>query len=392
MTGLTDLDWPRRTARLTIRPAVASDAAACWGYNRRPEVAEWRDAPATDEATFTSRFVERIDGQLVAELDGRVVADLGVRTKVPYAQQGVAVPDDVVEADLGWAFDPVVQGRGLATEAVLELLAIAFDGLGARRVTADCFVVNEPSWRLMERIGMRREGHMVGDSLHRSGDWLDWYSYALLRSEWEARPADWAPPRARPSLAAVDWPRRTDRLLVRRATADDVPAVWAWSDDPRVSEWETAVHEDEASFAARWADPSRLPVRLVVEHDGAVVGELMLLVRDGEAQAEVEDVAAGCEGVLGWSFARAVHGRGLATEAAVDLVRVAFEELGLRRVTASCFADNIASWRLMERLGMRREQHVVGGALHRERGWVDGYEYALLADEWRAAPEAGPRT
>ncbi|QYG95470.1 GNAT family N-acetyltransferase [Iamia sp. SCSIO 61187] len=232
---------------------------------------------------------------------------------------------------------------------------------------------------------------MVRDSLHRSGRWLDWYGYALLRSEWEARPAGWAPPR-RPSLGDVAWPRWTDRLLIRRATAGDVPAVRAWSDDPQVSEWETAVQHDEPSFAARWADPARLPVRLVVEEEGAVVGELMLLVQDGEAQAEVEDVAAGCEGVLGWSFAAAVHGRGLATEAAADLVRVAFAELGLRRVTASCFADNVPSWRLMERLGMRREQHVVSGALHRTHGWVDGYGYALLVDEWRAAAGGSART
>jgi RimJ/RimL family protein N-acetyltransferase len=38
----------------------------------------------------------------------------------------------------------------------------------------------------------------------------------------------------------------------------------------------------------------------------------------------------------------------------------------------------------MERLGMRREEHSVRDALHRSRGWVDGYGYALLADEWLA--------
>ncbi len=58
-------------------------------------------------------------------------------------------------------------------------------------------------------------------------------------------------------------------------------------------------------------------------------------------------------------------------------------ELGLRRVTAGCFAANEASWRLMERVGMRREIHTVRESLHRSGEWLDGMGYALLADEWR---------
>jgi len=57
--------------------------------------------------------------------------------------------------------------------------------------------------------------------------------------------------------------------------------------------------------------------------------------------------------------------------------------LGLRRVTASCFAANEATWRMMERVGMRREVHTVRDSLHRSGAWLDGFGYALLADEWR---------
>ena len=51
-------------------------------------------------------------------------------------------------------------------------------------MTANCFAANEPSWRLMERLGMRREAHAVRDSLHRSGEWMDGLTYALLAEEW----------------------------------------------------------------------------------------------------------------------------------------------------------------------------------------------------------------
>ena len=71
-----------------------------------------------------------------------------------------------------------------------------------------------------------------------------------------------------------------------------------------------------------------------------------------------------------------------------ELLRISFEELGLRRVFAQCFAANEASWRLMERLGMRREQHTRKDSLHRNGEWLDGMMYALLADEWRAGAVA----
>lgn len=65
-----------------------------------------------------------------------------------------------------------------------------------------------------------------------------------------------------------------------------------------------------------------------------------------------------------------------------EILRICFTDLGLRRVVAHCFARNEASWRLMERVGMRREAHTVEDSLHAELGWLDGYSYAILAREW----------
>jgi RimJ/RimL family protein N-acetyltransferase len=109
----------------------------------------------------------------------------------------------------------------------------------------------------------------------------------------------------------------------------------------------------------------------------------MLRVEDPWSQAEVREQARGTQAEIGYVLDPAHAGQGYATEAARALLRLCFEGLGVRRVTALCFADNEASWRLMERLGMRREQHTVRDSLHRDRGWLDGYGYALLAEEWR---------
>jgi RimJ/RimL family protein N-acetyltransferase len=73
-----------------------------------------------------------------------------------------------------------------------------------------------------------------------------------------------------------------------------------------------------------------------------------------------------------------------------ELLRHAVEDLGVHRVTANCFLDNDASWRLMERVGMRREAHAVRESLHRSGRWLDVVGYALLADEWPGTAPAAP--
>lgn len=121
------------------------------------------------------------------ELDGQPIGDLFLKTEDAWAQLEVRDRAKDVFAEIGWCLTPEHEGRGYATEAVADLLAIAFDGLGIRRVIAKCFADNEPSWRLMERIGMRREAHNVRDCLHRDGSWRDNLTYALLADEWRDR-------------------------------------------------------------------------------------------------------------------------------------------------------------------------------------------------------------
>ena len=181
----------------------------------------------------------------------------------------------------------------------------------------------------------------------------------------------------------MSWPLRTDRLSIRPVTVDDADALWRYRQLPEVYDWITTAPEDHEAFIAYLADPVRLERTLVVEHEGVVVGDLYLHVEDAWAQAEVRAQAAGVQAEIGWAFDPAYGGRGLATEAVTALVTACFGAMGLRRVIANCYASNTPSWRLMERLGMRRESHSVADALHRSGQWLDGYSYALLAEEWQ---------
>jgi RimJ/RimL family protein N-acetyltransferase len=185
-------------------------------------------------------------------------------------------------------------------------------------------------------------------------------------------------------LAAVSWPVLTERLSLRPATPDDVATTWVFRRLPEVTEWMTAAPETQEEYAARFLPEDRLGKTLVIELDGRVVGDLMLAVEDAWAQLEVADRARGVQAEIGYCLDPAFQGHGYAREAVAALLRLCFVDLGLRRVTANCFADNEPSWRLMERLGMRRELHTRRESLHRSQGWLDGLGYALLAEEWRA--------
>ncbi len=153
----SELSWPLRTERLLLRPAEPRDAAATFAFRTRPEVARWLTSWPRDLAAWEAGYAERLADTLVVERDGAVVGDLMLRVEDAWAQAEVRTQAAGTQAEVGYVLDPAHAGVGYATEAVR---------------------------RLMERLGMRREQHTVRDSLHRSGEWLDGYGYALLREEW----------------------------------------------------------------------------------------------------------------------------------------------------------------------------------------------------------------
>ncbi len=205
---VVDLEWPVRSSRLSIRPEAPADLEVTWSYRRLPSVAQWLPTLPSSFDEYQKRFVdpERLAKTLVFELHGIVIGDLMLSVEDAWAQSEVKDRARGVQAELGWCVSPDSAGNGYATEAVSELIRICFAELGLRRVKAECFAGNEASWRLMERVGMRREQHTIRDSLHRSGEWLDGLTYALLAEEWDP-PRREDPSRQDPGVAGRDGGR-----------------------------------------------------------------------------------------------------------------------------------------------------------------------------------------
>jgi RimJ/RimL family protein N-acetyltransferase len=116
-----------------------------------------------------------------------------------------------------------------------------------------------------------------------------------------------------------------------------------------------------------------LNLAAVLRDTGELVGDMTLFLRSVQYR----------QGEVGYILHPAHGGRGYATEATRALLWLGFEELGLHRICGRLDARNAASARVLERVGMRREAHLVENEFVKGE-WTDEFVYALLDREWRA--------
>lgn len=184
------------------------------------------------------------------------------------------------------------------------------------------------------------------------------------------------------TLDELDWPQRTARLELRPGRPEDADAIWSWYRLPEVQEFTTTLSPTLAAHREHWE--SGLDAAVVGLHEGRILAVGKVERQDAWSQTDMKDRAAGQQAELGWVLDPASHGRGLGTEFAAALLRLAFDGLDVRRIEAACFAENLASRRVMEKIGLRLEGVFREESLHRSGRWLDGMSYALLAREFRA--------
>jgi RimJ/RimL family protein N-acetyltransferase len=179
------------------------------------------------------------------------------------------------------------------------------------------------------------------------------------------------------------WPMRLDGLLFREAVESDIEVLQSFRNDPEVNHFMVRTYVDPADFRREWLAVPSSPTdySCVVDRNGHVVAMGFLDIVDGPGQP---GRPTGTDGVMGYVVDPRVAGQGIGTTTARALLHAAFDRLGLRRVTAAANADNIPSVTVLERAGMRRERHSRKALWHRELGWLDEVEYALLDEEWTA--------
>lgn len=131
----------------------------------------------------------------------------------------------------------------------------------------------------------------------------------------------------------------------------------------------------EAAMAEA-SNPHRTKYFFVLEHNetGAFVGTAGYTVTQAAPVGKFVDA--------GYFILPEYHGQGLATEAFYELIRFAFEEDGVYRISASCDAKNHASERVMQKCGLIKEAEYASCGWHNGR-LISRLGYRLLRDEWK---------
>ncbi len=172
----------------------------------------------------------------------------------------------------------------------------------------------------------------------------------------------------------------TERLTLREFTQSDWTAVLAYQNDPRYLRyyhWTERTAEDVQAFVQMFLNyqderPRRVYQFAVVnKNQGQIIGNCGIRVNDPDLR----------EANIGYELDPSYWGKGYATEAAAEILRFGFVELGMHRIWAETIANNTGSVRVLEKLGMRREAH------EREKEWIkdswhDRLIYAMLDHEW----------
>ena len=181
--GFTEL----AAARVTLRRFQLRDLEAFVAYRSSARVARFQSWDAPYPRVAGERFVREIMAQhpdtpgewfqfaVVLRSTGELAGDCAAR---PLA-------DDPRQCEIGFTIAPEHQGHGYATEAARRLLGYLFAARGKHRVMACCDARNAASARVLERLGMRREGHLR-ESTWAKGEWTDDLLYAVLDREWQA--------------------------------------------------------------------------------------------------------------------------------------------------------------------------------------------------------------
>ncbi len=378
MTRPTEL----RTERLLLRPFSLSDIDAVLEYASDPE---W--------ATYYLRPYDRGQAEYVVAHAVQTCWDKGATFAVVYDGRVVGLVslrvdpgDEDKKAELGYDIAREMWGQGLATEAAAAVCDWAFREYGLAKVYTLADARNGRSLRVMEKLGMRREAVYRSDEVER-GERVDGVSYAVLRSEWRGRggplPTVALPPEEWSTTDRDDIPELTTaRLLLRPFAPGDVDDVFEYARDPEWAEFlldsapQPYTRRDAEQFVAGRMTAPRTELSWAIVQDGTGIGGIILRV---DAKHET--------GQVDYALAKSHWGQGLMPEAAAAVVDWAFRERRLARMSSQADVRNRRSWRVMEKIGMRREG--VSRSRRKDprpgRPRIDMAFYGLLREDWEQA-------
>ena len=198
--GMDKDDFRFETPRLAVRPYETGDLGGLQELKSLPETHRYNytKVPSREDTeAFLARALAydyrnpkvRVELAVLLKEERKLIGFIGLKG-------GDFRPD--ATAEIYYSIHASWFGMGLGTEAVAGMLAFAFGTLGLHRVWAGAACGNAASWKIMEKMGMRRECHWMadrpkpgkwvpGEGFEKTGEWEDGYGYAVLREEFLSR-------------------------------------------------------------------------------------------------------------------------------------------------------------------------------------------------------------
>ena len=179
------MNFMLETARLHIRRFQDSDLESFFEYRNDPEVARYQGWEVPYPCEKVEKLMGKLDSELpnepggrfkvaiVLKLTGEIIGEIGFQLHKTDARQ----------AHIGGSVARPHWRQGYAYEASYALIDFLFGECNLHRVTAEIDVENEASWRLVEKLGFRREAHFV-ENYFSKGKYTSEYHYAMLEHEW----------------------------------------------------------------------------------------------------------------------------------------------------------------------------------------------------------------
>ena len=185
--------YPIQTARLLLRPFTPADLDDLFAYMSREDVVRYLYGGVKDRAE-SETLIQKWMATPTLEKDGDQL-NLAVVLAADGRQPGIGEVTIKLtslehrQASIGWVFNPDYHGHGYATEAAAAMLALGFTQFVLHRIFASCDARNTASYKVMQRLGLRREAHFIHNEIFK-GEWGEELVYAILQGEWANRAAN----------------------------------------------------------------------------------------------------------------------------------------------------------------------------------------------------------
>ena len=171
------------TNRLTLRRFKENDALDLYDYLSKDDVVKFEPYELFTYEEAVKEAISRINNPSFIGVELKTS-----RTLIGNIYINKLEPHDFETWEIGYVFNSDYHSQGYATESVIKMINHLFYEYNAHRIIALCNVLNKPAWKLLERLGFRREGHSLKRAFYRRDKqhnpiWHDVYEYALLKEE-----------------------------------------------------------------------------------------------------------------------------------------------------------------------------------------------------------------